>query len=114
MGGKALESTWAKRPCGRHSHLVESMPRHIEAILRAKGGAQLNIRKVYVYMTEKVIMVGWGEAKKKDILPKPTIQCYYSIYFIFISTHIHCVCGRKYSTTTETLACVVQKSLHVR
>jgi hypothetical protein len=36
---EALESTWASIPVERFRHLVESMPRRIEAVLRAKGGA---------------------------------------------------------------------------
>ena len=36
---EALESTWASIPVERFRHLVKSMPRQIEAILRAKGRA---------------------------------------------------------------------------
>ena len=36
---EALESTWANIPVERFRHLVESMHRRIEAVLRAKGGA---------------------------------------------------------------------------
>jgi hypothetical protein len=35
---EALESTWASIPVERFRNLVESMPRRIEAVLRAKGG----------------------------------------------------------------------------
>jgi hypothetical protein len=34
-----MESTWASIPVVHFRHLVESMPRHIEAVLRAKGCA---------------------------------------------------------------------------
>ena len=36
---EALESTWASIPVERFRHLVESIPRPIEAVLRGKGGA---------------------------------------------------------------------------
>ena len=36
---EALESTWASIPVERLRHHVESMPRRIEAVLRAQGGA---------------------------------------------------------------------------
>ena len=35
---EALESTWASIPVEHFQHLVESMSRQIEAVLRAKGG----------------------------------------------------------------------------
>ena len=35
---EALESTWTSIPVERFRHLVQSMPRLIEAVLRAKGG----------------------------------------------------------------------------
>ena len=44
---EALESTWL--PVERFRRLVESMPRWIEAVLRAKGGCKLNIRKVFLH-----------------------------------------------------------------
>jgi hypothetical protein len=45
---EALESTWASIPVKCFRHLVQSMPRRIEAVLRAKAGVQLNIRKVFL------------------------------------------------------------------
>ena len=42
-----LDTTWASIPVERFQHLVESMPRCIEAVLRAKGRVQLTIRKVF-------------------------------------------------------------------
>ena len=36
---EAMPSTWAGIPVERFQHLVVSMPRQIEALLRAKGGA---------------------------------------------------------------------------
>ena len=36
---EALESTWTSIPVESIRHLVEFMPRRIEAVLRAKGGA---------------------------------------------------------------------------
>jgi hypothetical protein len=36
---EALESTWASIPAEHFRHLVETMPRRIEAVLRVKGGA---------------------------------------------------------------------------
>ena len=36
---EALESTWASIPVERFRHLVESMPRQIEAVLKGKKGA---------------------------------------------------------------------------
>ena len=42
---EALESTWASIPVERFRHLVESMTRRIEAVLRSKM-VQLNIMKV--------------------------------------------------------------------
>ena len=35
-----LESIWASLPVERFRHLVESMPRRIESVLRAKGATQ--------------------------------------------------------------------------
>ena len=43
----ALEPTCARIPVKRFRYVVESMSRGIEAVLRAKGGVQLNIRKVF-------------------------------------------------------------------
>ena len=46
---EALESTWASIPVERFRHLVESIPRQIEAVPRAKRErVQLNIRKVFL------------------------------------------------------------------
>jgi hypothetical protein len=45
---EALESIWVIIPVERFRHLVESMPRRIVAVLRAKRGMQLNIRKVFL------------------------------------------------------------------
>ena len=60
---EALESTWASIPVERFQHLVESTwasisverfqhlvvhTRRIEAVLRAKGEEQLNMRKVFL------------------------------------------------------------------
>uniref|UniRef100_A0A673WET5 Myosin IXb n=1 Tax=Salmo trutta TaxID=8032 RepID=A0A673WET5_SALTR len=46
---EALESTWPSIPVERFRHLVESIPRRIEAVLMAKGGwVQLNIREVFL------------------------------------------------------------------
>ena len=45
---EALQSTWANIPVERFWHLVESLPWVIDAVLRAKGGVQLNIRKVFL------------------------------------------------------------------
>ena len=44
---EALESTWAHIPVELVRHLVESIPQRIEAVLRAKEGVLLDIRKVF-------------------------------------------------------------------
>ena len=44
-----LESTWASIPVECFQHLVESMPKQIEVVLRAKDLVQLNVRKVFMY-----------------------------------------------------------------
>jgi hypothetical protein len=36
---ETLESNWTRIPMECFRHLVESMPRQIEAVLRAKGGS---------------------------------------------------------------------------
>jgi hypothetical protein len=46
---EVLESTWASIPVKHIRHLVESIARQIEAVLRAKKvGVQLDIRKVFL------------------------------------------------------------------
>jgi hypothetical protein len=44
---EALESTWASIPVERFLHLVESVPRRIEAVLRAKRSATQYSEGVY-------------------------------------------------------------------
>jgi hypothetical protein len=45
---EALESTWASIPMERFRHLVESIPRQIEVVVRAKVAGGFNIMKMFL------------------------------------------------------------------
>jgi hypothetical protein len=67
---EALESTWASIPAERFRHLVESMLRRIEAVLRVKGGGATQYEEVVpnVWYTLYSTHTTWQTDTKRILL----------------------------------------------